>query len=217
VNPANLPAIFTSLGAPTLTYTSVGINAVYTITSQTTSEVPTQISAGGADYMFVASSYSYSNGFSVQLVNMNYSQFVSGLNMLGGYYFEDLAIYAQNASQAIETFTLTKYIDLFARSSTEQVVPILNPFAYQPACENVRINMHMDGNNVITYTVKQGNSVVIKITARAYDVLKGLNPDINRMPPYIVGNGGEPIEETLPPYYHDTLNKDLPLNRISNQ
>jgi hypothetical protein len=216
-NPANLPAIFTSLGAPTLTYTSSGGNAIYTLTSQTSSVVPTQISAGGADYPFVASSYSYANGFSIQLVNMNYFQFVSGLNMLGAYYFEDLAIYAQNSLQAISPFTLTKYIDLFGRSYTEQVVPVLNPFAQQPACENVRINMPMDGNNVITYSVKQGNRVVMKITARAYDVLKGLNPDINRMPPYIVGNGGEPIEETLPPYYYDTLNKDFPLNKISNQ
>jgi len=214
-NPANLPAIFTSLGAPTLTYSSVGSNAVYTVTSQTTTEVPIQISAGGSDYPFVSSSYSYSNGFSVQLVNMNYNQFVSGLNMLGGYYFEDLAIYAENAQQAIAPFTLTKFIDLFGQSYTQQVAPILNPFAYQYACENVRINMPMDGNNIITYTVKQGNRVVLKITARAYDVLKGLNPEMEHLPPYIVGNGGEPIPDTLPPYYHNTLNKDFPLNNIT--
>ena len=216
-NPANLPAIFTALGAPTLTYTSVGSNAVYTTTSQITSEIPIQISAGGADYAFSTSSYIYSNGLIVQLVNMDYSQFVSGLNMLGGYYFEDLAIYAENAQQAISPFTLTKFIDLFGKSYTQQVAPILNPFAYQYACENVRINMPMDGNNIITYTIKQGNRVVMKITARAYDVLKGLNPEMQHLPPYIVGNGGEPIPDTLPPYYFNTLNKDFPLNIITNQ
>jgi len=150
----------------------------------------------------------------IQLVNMNYSQFVSGLNMLGGYYFENLSIYATNSAQAIAPFTITKFTDLFGESFTEQVCPILNPFAHQPSCENVRLFFPADGNNKITYTIGANQQVILKITAKAYDVLNGFDNETHHLEPYLVGDGTKVIGNTLPPYYHDTLNKDYQLKQL---
>ena len=205
-----------SVGVPFMTRTTVGSNEIYTYNNTQSSLVA--LALGGNAFATITFSVTTTqggaSGITITLVNMNYSQFVSSLNMLGGYYFNTLSVYAENSLQAIKPFTLSLFTDLFGKSLTEQVNPILNPFAQNPSCYNVSLYMPMDGNNTITYTIGANQQVILKINTIAYDVLKGFNQNMIHQAPYIVNVGEDFLQPSEPPYYHDTLNKDLTFTTI---
>ena len=198
---ASFPADLASVSpvSTTITGYTSGTNKIYYTSSAT--NVFGTISIGGSTYTPVITNTMGGTGVTVTLMNMNYNQFVSGLNMMGGFFFDTMDVLAQSISQVVQPITVTRFKDVFGTQFSEMIIPALNLNANQAGALGIKIFMPADGNNTLAYNVGANETVQLVIKARAYDTLKWFDPNAIHMEPYTSQPQGK---ETLIPrnYYY---------------
>ncbi len=158
-------------------FTASGINT-YTNFTTTTIGITSAISS--------TSGTAIGTGITVSLVNMDYSQFVSGLPMMKGFYVDYVSIYANSLSQAVQSLFYSKFEDYAGTQVINNLNPWIQPFQQQFGVENLPVCVQLDGSNTLQYTVGPGEIVKIKLRAYANDVAHaiidepGVQPSISQ-------------------------------------
>ncbi len=156
-------------GGSLIGYTSSAVNVYGILRTTSLNNVPVITNTLGG------------TGVTVTLVNMDYNQFVSGLNMMGGFFFDTMDILASSIAQVSQPVTVTRFKDVFGTQFSEMVIPAQNLFANQNGALGIRIFMPADGNNTLTYSLLASETVTLVIKTRAFDTLKWLDPEMKHL------------------------------------